>query len=160
MIIARRLVLGIFLLGWAGGCSGDDDGDEADTASENDALAAPDDVAGIPGDAMVTASGLGWRILVQGTGTRSPERTDTVRVHYTGWQTNGFMFDSSHENDGPPIEFEVTRVIRGWTEALQLMVEGEERRLWIPANLAYEGVPNRPQGMLVFDVELLAIVTP
>jgi peptidylprolyl isomerase len=156
MSIARRLFLGIFLLGWSGGCSGD----EKDPATEDERFAAPDDVGGIPQDVVPTSSGLGSRVLVAGTGTRKPMLTDTVRVHYTGWQTNGFMFQSSHEGDDQPIEFMVTGVIRGWTEGLQLMVEGETRRLWIPAELAYAGSPSRPQGMLVFDVELLAIVTP
>ncbi len=159
MIIARRLVLGIFLLGWTGGCSGDE---EAPENNEDDRFAAPDDVAGIPGDAEVEASGLASRVLVAGTGTRSPRLTDSVRVHYTGWQTDGHMFDSSHLGDGAPSEFDVDGVIDGWTEGLQLMVEGEERRLWIPAELAYLGStnPRHPMGMLVFDVELLAIVTP
>lgn len=118
---------------------------------------APADVAAAPSDAEVTSSGLASRRLVAGTGTRSPAATDTVRVHYTGWQTNGVRFDSSVTR-GSPAEFPLNMVIRGWTEGLQLMVEGETRRFWIPDTLAYRGVADRPQGTLVFDVQLLAIV--
>jgi len=66
------------------------------------------------------------------------------------------MFDSSVKR-GTPSEFPLNQVIAGWTEGLQLMVEGESRRLWIPEALAYRGQPGRPAGMLVFDVELLEI---
>jgi peptidylprolyl isomerase len=120
-------------------------------------LDAPPDVAAPPGDAEVEASGLASRLLVAGSGARSPSATDRVRVHYTGWQTDGTRFDSSVSR-GAPAEFGLNMVIRGWTEGLQLMVEGETRRFWIPDGLAYRGVPNRPQGMLVFDVQLLAIL--
>ena len=78
-------------------------------------------------------------------------------MHYTGWKTDGSMFDSSVAR-GRPTVFPLYRVIAGWTEGLQLMVVGEKRRFWIPAKLAYEGKPDKPQGMLVFDVELLDIV--
>jgi FKBP-type peptidyl-prolyl cis-trans isomerase len=121
-------------------------------------LDAPADVAAPPADAEVTFTGLASKMLVAGTGTRKPGATDTVRVHYTGWQTDGKRFDTSV--DGAPVEFPLNMVIRGWTEGLQLMVEGEERRFWIPDRLAYRGVPDRPQGTLVFDVQLLAIVSP
>ena len=66
------------------------------------------------------------------------------------------MFDSSVAR-GLTSTFPLNRVIRGWTEGLQLMVEGEKRRPWIPEDLAYGGQPDRPQGMLVFDVELIRI---
>jgi peptidylprolyl isomerase len=120
-------------------------------------LDAPPDVQAPPADAEVEASGLASRLLVAGTGARSPSATDRVRVHYTGWQTNGVRFDSSVSR-GAPAEFGLNMVIRGWTEGLQLMVEGETRRFWIPGALAYDGSPDRPQGMLVFDVQLLAIL--
>jgi peptidylprolyl isomerase len=67
------------------------------------------------------------------------------------------MFDSSVTR-GEPAEFGLNQVIPGWTEGVQLMVEGEKRRFWIPVELAYNNRPGRPAGMLVFDVELLAIV--
>ena len=66
------------------------------------------------------------------------------------------MFDSSVAR-GEPIEFPLNAVIPGWSEAVQLMVVGEKRRVWIPEELAYKGAPNAPQGMLVFDIELLEI---
>ena len=80
-----------------------------------------------------------------------------MRVHYSGWQTDGVLFDSSRRR-GRPSEFALNAVIDGWTESLQLMVEGEQRRFWIPEELAYRGIPDRPSGMLVFDVELIAIL--
>ena len=95
-------------------------------------------------------------MLEKGTGQRHPRATDTVVVHYTGWSTDGMMFDSSVQR-GEPSEFQLNGVITGWTEGVQMMVEGEKRRLWIPARLAYEGQPGKPQGMLVFDIELIDI---
>jgi peptidylprolyl isomerase len=79
-------------------------------------------------------------------------------VHYTGWTTDGKMFDSSVAR-GEPATFPLNGVIKGWTEGVQLMVVGEKRRFWIPGNLAYDNSPRpgAPKGMLVFDVELLAI---
>ncbi len=79
-----------------------------------------------------------------------------MTVHYTGWTTNGKMFDSSIVS-GKPVTFPVDGVIPGWTEALQLMVEGEKLRVWIPEKLAYKGESGKPGGMLVFDVELIKI---
>jgi peptidylprolyl isomerase len=77
-------------------------------------------------------------------------------VHYSGWTTDGKMFDSSVVR-GKPATFPLKEVIPGWTEGLQLMAEGEKARLWIPKELAYNDQPGRPAGMLVFDVELLKI---
>jgi peptidylprolyl isomerase len=127
-------------------------------------LPAPPDVAAPPADAVRTASGLASKVLVPGTGTDHPGQNDTVKVNYTGWTTDGKMFDSSVAPLQPgrkpePISFALGRVIPGWTEGLQLMVVGEKRRLWVPVELAYKGKPGAPQGMLVFDVELLD-VTP
>ena len=118
---------------------------------------APPDVTAPPADAAVTASGLASKVLAPGTGTDHPVPEDSVKVHYTGWTTDGKMFDSSVARNRPAV-FQLNKVIPGWTEGLQLMVEGEKRRLWIPAKLAYEGKPDRPQGMLVFDVELLDVL--
>jgi FKBP-type peptidyl-prolyl cis-trans isomerase len=134
------------------------------SASDNladDPLAAPADVQSAPADAEVTDSGLASRLLAAGTGTRHPVSTDRVSVHYSGWTTDGRLFDSSYSR-GAPAEFPLDGVIRGWTEGLQLMVEGERRRFWIPQDLAYGANPaqGRPRGMLVFDVELLDIVDP
>lgn len=120
----------------------------------------PADVASPPADAMKTPSGLASKVLRPGTGAQHPTAADTVRVHYTGWTTDGKEFDSSLRR-GEPLSFPLSGVIKGWTEGLQLMVVGERRRFWIPGALAYgdtrDGRSNRPYGMLVFDVELLGI---
>ena len=115
----------------------------------------PEDVAGPPADAEVTASGLASKVLRPGVGTTHPTATSTVTAHYSGWTTDGTMFDSSVAR-GEPIAFPLNRVIPGWTEGLQLMVVGEKRRFWIPEELAYKGQAGAPQGMLVFDVELVS----
>ena len=118
----------------------------------------PSDVKAAPADATKTASGLASKVLQAGKGTVHPGAADTVKVHYSGWTTDGKMFDSSVER-GEPISFSLNGVIKGWTEGVQLMVEGEKRRFWIPADLAYGEDPGggRPGGLLVFDVELLSI---
>ena len=83
----------------------------------------------------------------------APKATSIVKVHYTGWTTDGKMFDSSVVR-GEPIAFPLNGVIAGWTEGVQLMVEGEKARFWIPQNLAYKG-ESPPYGMLVFEIELI-----
>jgi len=119
------------------------------------AIPPPPDVAAPPADAEKTSSGLAFKVIAPGTGKAHPRRTDSVTVHYTGWTTNGKMFDSSVAR-GMPATFPLDRVIAGWTEGLQLMVVGEKRRLWIPEPLAYKGQRD-PKGLLVFDVELIKI---
>jgi peptidylprolyl isomerase len=122
---------------------------------------APDDVAAAPADAQKTASGLATKVLTPGTGTVHPGTADSAKVNYTGWTTDGVTFDSSIPR-GQPATFGVGQVIPGWTEGLQLMVVGEKRRMWIPANIAYgaQGRPPQipPNSALTFDVELLDIV--
>jgi FKBP-type peptidyl-prolyl cis-trans isomerase FklB len=107
-----------------------------------------------------TASGLQYSIEKEGTGPK-PTATDRVKVHYTGRLLDGKVFDSSVER-GQPTEFGVTEVIKGWTEALQLMPVGSKWKLYIPADLAYgdrgAGADIKPGSTLVFDVELLDIV--
>jgi peptidylprolyl isomerase len=120
-------------------------------------IPAPPDVAAVPADATKTASGLATRVLKPGTGKTRPGKTDLVTVHYTGWTTEGKMFDSSVTR-GTPATFPLDRVIAGWTEGVQLMVPGETRRLWIPEALAYRGQRD-PRGMLVFDVELISFAS-
>lgn len=118
---------------------------------------APVDVSGIPSDALLLKSGLAYKVLKKGTGTESPNRRNWVNVHYSGWTTDGKLFDSSllrRETAG----FKLNEVIAGWTEGLQLMVAGERRRFWIPEKLAYKGERGKPAGMLVFDVELVSFV--
>lgn len=106
-----------------------------------------------------TASGLQYKVLKQGEGAR-PTADDRVTVHYTGKLIDGTVFDSSH-NRGQPATFPVGGVIKGWTEALQLMSKGAQYRLFIPADLAYgeRGAGDRigPNAVLIFDVELLDI---
>jgi peptidylprolyl isomerase len=116
---------------------------------------APEDVKAPPADAKKTASGLAYKVLQPGVGGRHPKSSSQVTVHYTGWTTDGKMFDSSVVR-GEPATFPLDGVIPGWTEGLQLMVEGEKTRFWIPEKLAYKG-QQAPYGLLVFDVELLKI---
>jgi len=127
-------------------------------------IPAPPDVAAPPDDAERSKSGLAWKVLKEGHGDKHPGERDVVTVHYTGWWTDGLMFDSS-VNRPSPAEFSLQSVIPGWTEGLQMMVPGEKRRFWIPANLAYgEAQGNErhvmpmgpPLGPLVFDVELIS----
>ena len=128
-------------------------------SSERPSEPAPDDVAAPPSDAETTASGLASRILKTSSETERPAATDRVKVYYSGWKTDGEMFDGSIIQGGPGT-YSLEGVIAGWTEGLQLMVVGEKRRFWIPADLAYGETPARasqPAGMLVFDIELLAI---
>jgi len=117
---------------------------------------APSNVAAPPDDAIKTRSGLAYKVLRPGKGTKHPRDTDYVRVNYTGWTTDGKMFDSTVLR-GNPSEFAVNGVISGWSEGLRLMTEGSLVRMWIPARLAYDRQPGKPQGMLVFDVELIDI---
>ena len=121
-------------------------------------LTTPADVAAAPAGAEKTASGLASKVLQKGTGTESPSAADEVTVHYSGWTTDGKLFDSSVQR-GETTSFPLNRVIKGWTEGLQLMVVGEKRRFWIPADLAYGENPGggRPGGLLCFDVELFEI---
>lgn len=118
----------------------------------------PTDVKAAPQDAVKTPSGLASKVLTKGSGSAHPSAADTVTVHYSGWTTDGKLFDSSVKR-GEPTSFPLNGVIKGWTEGVQLMVEGEKRRFWIPADLAYGENPGggRPGGTLVFDVELLSI---
>ena len=125
-------------------------------ATYSNPTVAPPDVKEPPSDARRTASGLAYKILREGTGGRNPGPRDKVLVHYSGWTTNGRLFDSSL-GKGEPLLLGLDEFITGWSEGLQLMVEGQRNRLWIPQNLAYKGEPGSPRGMLVFDVELLRI---
>ena len=109
---------------------------------------------------VVTDSGLQYEILTEGNGAK-PTAESTVRVHYTGSLIDGTVFDSSVRR-GTPAEFPVGGVIKGWTEALQLMPVGSKWRLTIPHNLAYgergAGASIPPFATLVFEVELLDIL--
>lgn len=105
------------------------------------------------------ASGLQFEVLTAGDGAK-PTREDQVRTHYHGMLIDGTVFDSSYDR-GEPAEFPVGGVIAGWTEALQLMGTGSKWRLYVPSELAYgaQGVGSiPPHSVLVFDVELLAVL--
>ena len=109
---------------------------------------------------QVTASGLQYKVLTEGTG-KSPKATDRVKCHYEGFLTNGQVFDSSVQR-GEPAVFPLNGVIAGWTEGLQLMKEGGKTRFFIPYNLAYGeagaagAIP--PYAALIFDVELIEVM--
>ena len=118
-------------------------------------IEAPADVKAVPRDAKKTVSGLAYKVIQAGTGKKRPSASSSVTVHYSGWTTDGKMFDSS-VSSGQPATFPLNRVIAGWTEGVQLMVEGEKTRFWIPESLAYRG-QRAPYGMLVFDIELIKI---
>jgi len=110
---------------------------------------------------VVTASGLQIKQLQNGTGAVHAKPSDKVKVHYHGTLIDGSVFDSSVDR-GEPIEFSLTQVIPGWTEGLQLMVEGEKSRLFIPSNLGYGNRKSGPipaGSTLIFDVELIAITS-
>lgn len=105
------------------------------------------------------ASGLQYEVLIAGDGA-TPTADDQVRTHYHGTLIDGTVFDSSYQR-GQPAEFPVGGVIAGWTEALQLMSVGSKWRLYVPSELAYgaQGVGSiPPHSVLVFDVELLAVL--
>ena len=121
-----------------------------------DPTLAPLDVSAPPEGARRGLNGLRFCILREGTGAVRPDHDDRVRVHYTGWTTDGEMFDSSHTR-GEPLALPVSGVIPGWIDALTHMTVGQVRRVWIPEPLAYGGRPGSPAGMLVFDIELISI---
>lgn len=114
---------------------------------------------------ITTESGLQYEVLTAGTGA-TPQRGDTVTTHYKGRLLDGTVFDGSYEGDDPvkddePISFPVTGVIKGWTEALQLMKVGAKYRLYIPSELAYAergaGKAIGPNAVLTFDIHLVGI---
>ena len=108
---------------------------------------------------VTTSTGLQYKILTTGTGPK-PKADSVVKTHYHGTLIDGTVFDSSVKR-GEPVEFEVGQVIKGWTEALQLMPVGSKWQLFIPAELAYgergAGADIGPNSTLIFEVELLAI---
>jgi peptidylprolyl isomerase len=110
-------------------------------------------------DVVETASGLQYEVLQKGDGEQRPSASSTVNVHYHGTLLDGTVFDSSVERD-EPISFPLNRVIKGWTEGVQLMVVGDKFKFFIPSNLAYgDSAAGKiaPGSTLIFEVELLAI---
>jgi FKBP-type peptidyl-prolyl cis-trans isomerase FklB len=111
-------------------------------------------------DGIITLpSGLQYKVITQGNGLK-PTSTQTVECHYRGTLVNGKEFDSSYKR-GKPTEFPVNGVIKGWTEALQLMPTGSKWQLFIPSDLAYgpngAGQMIGPNATLIFDIELISI---
>lgn len=108
----------------------------------------------------VTASGLQYEVLTEGTGAQ-PKATDTVRCHYEGTLLDGTVFDSSYKRN-EPADFGLQQVIAGWTEGVQLMKEGSKFRFYIPYMLAYgeggAGAMIPPYSALIFDVELIKVL--
>jgi FKBP-type peptidyl-prolyl cis-trans isomerase FklB len=110
-------------------------------------------------EVQVTPSGLQYEVIKEGTGA-SPKATDTVEVHYKGTFIDGTTFDSSYDR-GQTISFPLNRVIKGWTEGLQLMKEGGHYKFVIPYNLAYgeggAGAAIPGFSTLIFEVELFKV---
>jgi peptidylprolyl isomerase len=125
-------------------------------------LPAPPDVKAPPTDGEKTKTGLVTKVLAKGNGTDHPTAGCEIKVRYSGWMTDGKLFDTSEKKGaGFVAQFPLDLLIKGWQEGLKLMVAGEKRRMWIPSELAYGDTPRRPggpHGMLVFDVELVDIV--
>ena len=113
-----------------------------------------------PADAKLLSSGVGYKVLPQGRGGRHPDAGSLVRVAYSDWRSDGSLFDSSQSHGKPQI-FDLPKVVRGLSQGIVQMVEGEVARFWIPADLAYGESPSDarlPAGPLVFEIELLNIV--
>lgn len=111
---------------------------------------------------VTTESGLQYKVLTEGTGAK-PKADDKVKVHYKGMFLDGTEFDSSYGEDGQgqPAEINLDRVIKGWTEGLQIMPVGSKYIFWIPSDLAYGARPRpgmKPNATLKFEVELIDIV--
>ncbi len=115
---------------------------------------APGDVAA-PGPDALKQKGVFSRVLRPGIGKTHPRSRSWITVHYSGWTTDGKLFDSSLLKGSPEV-LQLKDTIEGWIDGIPLMVEGERRRFWIPQRLAYRGDAGKPAGMLVFDVELVA----
>ena len=107
---------------------------------------------------VTLASGLQYKIIKKGTG-KSPKPEDTIKCHYKGTTIDGNEFDSSYKRNQPAV-FQLNKVIKGWTDALQLMKEGGKWELYIPSDLAYgdrQAGPIKPGSTLIFEVELISI---
>ncbi len=117
----------------------------------------PEDLSAPPEDAERTPSGALTRRLETGWGDERPAADSSVMLHYIGWTTDGKTFDSSVAR-GRPTMFPLGKVLAPFAEAVQLMVEGEKRRVWIPGNVAAGQWTGSPEGDLVFEVKLLSIL--
>lgn len=120
---------------------------------------APDAQTTPPPDAEKTPSGLVTKRVQLGTGEKHAAAKDYVTLHYTGWTLDGKAFDSTLKRDEPLI-LPLERLMKGMAEGVQLMVEGEIRRMWIPEALAFAGAKGRPAGDLLLEVHLLSVDPP
>ena len=109
-----------------------------------------------PDSAYTTDSGLRFVVFKRGTASRHPKSTTEVTVHYTGYTSDEKTFDSSVDR-GEPATFALKDVIPGWREGVKLMTVGDTFRFWIPEKEAYRGMPGKPEGLLIFDVELISM---
>jgi len=119
----------------------------------------PADLETPPGNAIKTSTGLAFQVLKMGIGTKHPSMTSQVTLHYSGWTSDGRLFESTVMGGHPAI-FLVGTTFSGWRELLPQMVAGEKIRVWIPAALAYGEKPvnsMNPAGNLVYDLELLTL---
>lgn len=136
---------------------------ELTVLGEKNPVQAPLDVAGPPADATRTASGLAYKVLARGNGEGGgPGPRSEIEIHYSGWTTDGRLFDSSVARDQRAL-FQLDQLIQGWQEGVQLMSRGDSYRFWIPGHLAYDLLPpspGTPRGMLVFDVTLYDFIEP
>src|SRR5678816_4165434 len=103
----------------------------------------------VPTDGDKSSTGLVSKLVRRGNSSEKPGPTDIVTVHYTGWSSDGRLFDSSVVR-GPASTFPLDKVMAGWRECVQLMTLGEKRRCWVPENLAYKGQAGRPKGCLLY----------
>lgn len=134
-----------------------DEKPETNDMSEDEiAMMAPPDVGAPPSDATKTASGLAYKVIEPGKGEK-PVNEDTVELAYTGWTTNGKMFFSTHKK-GKDKKIKLKQLPLGLAEGVKLMSLGERARFWLPEDLAFDGKPGKPKGMVVYDVELLSII--
>ncbi len=113
----------------------------------------PSDVAAPPPDALITPSGLAYRVLSQGVHGTHPGPNARVLVNYTGWTTDGTIIEGAPIGSDP-VTVDLGMAMPGWREGVPLMSAGDKFRFWIPPKLALEGQPGKPQGMLVYDIYL------
>jgi FKBP-type peptidyl-prolyl cis-trans isomerase len=134
-------------------------GDRGTVAPAEASAPAPADVSAPPSDAIVTSSGLAYRVLVAGGRTDHPTALSTATLDFTLWSTDGTLLDASSLHGGAAT-FPLKAVIPGFSEGVQLLAPGDTARLWVPEALAYRGAEGKPAGMLVFDVTLRDFTSP
>jgi FKBP-type peptidyl-prolyl cis-trans isomerase len=119
-------------------------------------LPAPPELAAAPADATRTSSGLAYKFLSRGSGGDRPNVWDRVKLHYTGWSSDGTMLETS-SHAGRPSAFDVSNVMPGWQEALPLMAAGDRARVWLSAALAGRDQTRGPERNVVYDLELVSV---